>query len=654
MAAKKQKRIASRVGTFEDMLQAALVAKERYQEYEEAMAYCLETPCRGHTACSTQRWPHITPKGVNDRLDRVVVNGMEYSDRRILTVKEEQELADWVDRCNRAGEPQDRDQQRVQIRQILRVRRAANRRGGRQCHPLSRSAVDILRFPDRNLPDDQWFRRFYAAHPHVKEKKRQKCEKERAKAHSEETITDHFYGTAGLEQELIAAGMMDPTTRVIIAGMEKRLINRDETPQFFDYADSKGGGQRKYGAGAKDPAVQPSAENRADASIDVMWGLDGFQWGSHLVLARDTITDDLLPDNSKVFTDRIIEEMRVSTYGLISLTDCGVQTGATLVGRTKMFVEEMDARGGFEPLESGCRCIMLGDNHSSRDDEEYLEYCEKNGIWNLTEPSKSSGFLQALDQYNRQFHIVYNQGKKEYRKQFGESEAIDYGAFMWIFNRIWLSWSTPMDRIVSFRKVGITQSMLRPELVDRSKIHLMADDNAKEGLSPIRPKYLEVNLPTPPLLDGSTRKNTAIYWKTKYQQEHEARLEVLRNPFTPTECGVMTIPEHKKSRKRVAHRSENKHGSFNEVEAALELAKANKKLAMSEKKELLALEHQKLVDAWELCVGGNACQCDNDGECPMAKYKKCPTCGDIKARLCTKAACKAARASNSEMLAIEN
>ena len=40
--------------------------------------------------------------------------------------------------------------------------------------------MDILRVPDnRNLPDDQWFRRFYAAHPHIKEKKRQKCEQER-------------------------------------------------------------------------------------------------------------------------------------------------------------------------------------------------------------------------------------------------------------------------------------------------------------------------------------------------------------------------------------------------------------------------------------------------------------------------------------------
>lgn len=52
----------------------------------------------------------------------------------------------------------------------------------------------------------------------------------------------------------------------------------------------------------------------------MIWGLDGFAWGANLIVARETITEDMLPEKCEIFTDRIIDEMKISTYGVIHLT----------------------------------------------------------------------------------------------------------------------------------------------------------------------------------------------------------------------------------------------------------------------------------------------------------------------------------------------
>eukprot|EP00658_Telonema_sp_P-2_P024211 TRINITY_DN19722_c0_g1_i4.p1 TRINITY_DN19722_c0_g1~~TRINITY_DN19722_c0_g1_i4.p1 ORF type:complete len:328 (+),score=68.47 TRINITY_DN19722_c0_g1_i4:180-1163(+) len=252
---------------FAALLEAAIESRDRFGEYEEALAWCRAHGKRGHAALATGNWLKISWKGVNDRLDGLVENGMEHADKRLLTQREEEQLAAWIEDCNRAGLGRNRQETRAQVRHILQLRRAANRRGGRKVVSLSAVAQRLLANPQLDLPDDGWFRRFYASHPQVAEKKPQKCEKSRAAAHSEATIQDHFFGQAGVEQELIAAGIMDPETRLIVPGLEKRLINRDETPQFFDYNDSKGGGQARVGAGVRDAAVQAATESRCDVTV---------------------------------------------------------------------------------------------------------------------------------------------------------------------------------------------------------------------------------------------------------------------------------------------------------------------------------------------------------------------------------------------------
>ena len=105
----------------------------------------------------------------------------------------------------------------------------------------------------------------------------------------------------------------------------------------------------------------------------MVWGLDGFQYGLHVIFPKTNTTGDQVPVSEDcaihvhVFTDRILEKTALSTYGLLSNTEDGIQTQDTLLERYRyeMLVEELDERG-IEPLASGCRIVETSDGHSTR------------------------------------------------------------------------------------------------------------------------------------------------------------------------------------------------------------------------------------------------------------------------------------------------
>jgi hypothetical protein len=166
-------------------------------------------------------------------------------------------------------------------------------------------------------------------------------------------------------------------------------------------------------------SVTPKSRNCH--SLDMAWGLDGFQYGLHVIIDRTQLHTGDIPDTLDMFEDTIHEHSRVSTYGMISTNDHGVQTGITLLERLKMLKLELIHREVPSPV------LLLSDNHSSRETIEVLEWLEDNsyseGVVDLylqyvpvvfalkykehyeihivTEPANSSGFLQALDQYNK-------------------------------------------------------------------------------------------------------------------------------------------------------------------------------------------------------------------------------------------------------------
>ena len=67
--------------------------------------------------------------------------------------------------------------------------------------------------------------------------------------YNEETIQEHFYAPAGLEAYLIRAGVMDPETKMITDA--RRLLSRDECPQFIAFCTTKGGGKKLVAAASR-------------------------------------------------------------------------------------------------------------------------------------------------------------------------------------------------------------------------------------------------------------------------------------------------------------------------------------------------------------------------------------------------------------------
>ena len=379
----------------------------------------------------------------------------------------------------------------------------------------------------KNYLSSKFFQAFYVRRGDlISERKQHVDDKQRADVHTEESVQEHFFSKAGLEAELIDAGIMDPVTKVILD--PRRVLNRDECPQFIDFNSTIGGGQKKVAVRntneKRDKAIRQAMENRECVSVDMTWGLDGFAYGAHVLVARENITEGIVADELEgVFDNQINEHGRYSTHGLITNTKKGVQTGVSLLEAYKMLDKELEERNIPRPV------VMLTDNHESRYDDEVLAFLKEKQIRQFAEKPKTSRIFQALDQYNRKFHIEYRKGVREFKvkeahrltqqrdaaaaaaaaergeptprlstKVYEADVRVGMADFLNIFSLVWFTWSTAMDRITSFRRVGITTDALRPDLIcrdDFAPARLEATPNpAPRSTSPMRPTRL---FPTP-------------------------------------------------------------------------------------------------------------------------------------------------------------
>ena len=106
-------------------------------------------------------------------------------------------------------------------------------------------------------------------------------------------------------------------------------------------------------------------------------------------MERATITEDLCIEQFAKFDKKINEQFGVSTYGLISTTEHGVQTGSSLLEVYRMLDKELTDRRVPRPV------VMLTDAHASRQDEDVLEFCREVQIRQFAEPPATSGWAQA-------------------------------------------------------------------------------------------------------------------------------------------------------------------------------------------------------------------------------------------------------------------
>jgi hypothetical protein len=356
------------------------------------------------------------------------------------------------------------------------------------------------------------------------------------------------------------------------------------------------------------------------------------------------------------FTDTINEEAGYSTYGLVSNTECGMQTGVSLLERLELLDTELTARKIVRPV------LLMADKHASRFSEHVAAFCKEKEIDLFFEPGGTSGFLQALDQYNKKFHEAYKNGKSAFRsaekarmKDNNYSAPINTNAFLKIISTIWFSWSTKLDRIRSFQKVGITCGGLFSELVSRrgfvATLELRGDDPDAAAEADGAPPLMTVREPPIGLRAGSLE---AAQWKVGELERVLAN--VTATPYTPAEHPSMLTPEIRPALKPASRgkrltdvigstRMQDLHGMTVEARKEREAEGARKgenKAARDAVKAEKEAEKIALVAAFERCKGAQGCQC-GVAPCPMARMVWCSNCHDIKTCVCRKHVCQAAK-----------
>jgi hypothetical protein len=333
-----------------------------------------------------------------------------------------------------------------------------------------------------------------------------------------------------------------------------------------------------------------------------------------------------------------------STFGLLSNTECGVQTGESCLEAYKMLDRELTARGIPRPV------VMMTDNHSSRKAEAVLAFCKKVGIRQFFEISNASGFLQALDQYNRMFHQKYRQEKERYkmaRRPAGGSSQVSLNIqdFLAITCAIWPFWSSPMDRRTSFRKVGIEQDSIAAGNINRSKFSMAAPP--QPAAAP-----MSIDVPSP----AGVRKGSNAYYRHKLEASQGIIAELASREVGPAESGIMGVadaqPKRDASRRRLTdgHGSstmQDLHGQRKRARLSREAAAAQaqtKSVARAEAKAAKSASAAALLAKWKACK--DECKCAAEEKpCDASKLLLCPHCDVLKKKTCRVGSCKTAAAA---------
>lgn len=453
-------------------------------------------------------------------------------------------------------------------------------------------------------------------------------------------------------------------------------------------------GRRAKVAKRKGSAVRTSdTENKETLTVNMCWDLSGHNYGVQLVTKRKTLSDDMVitaPSGARQFDDQV-DIVHMQTHScLISRTKEGIQTEVSFIqyleALNKWITQRSDAevKAGGKPIERPV--VLMLDNHASRYGDEVLAAaegaCPSLGIRIFTEEPATSGFLQALDQYNSKFHRDYNKAKEAFKEAFKARHGnrpphIGLKEFLSILGgdsslglpAMWFSWADPYDIVTAFRKVGIAGNVLCPDNIDRSEfIHQAAaerDVAAAPSASPV--VSVEEAARTPDgVRSGSLEAMKAKIEKLKaLAAKYKSKMEA---GFDPLEAGLLVpvsaiagaepgrIPdedEDESAPARKRSRLSDLHGSFTlremraekdrrkEAEDGAAEERAQRKQAAAKKKAQEEGETAVRIKAFERCELGCVCGAPPFA-CPFAKWKRCPTCGP-KPGLCKVRACVAAR-----------
>jgi hypothetical protein len=286
------------------------------------------------------------------------------------------------------------------------------------------------------------------------------------------------------------------------------------------------------------------------------------------------------------------------------------------------------------------------------------------------EESKTSHFLQMPDRITRKCHAVYKKACKNYKElhefTYGESCTIGVCEFLEIwggcremnYEGAWFSWCSTQTVLAAWRAVGFFQGGLDPTQIDRSNFYDRQPEPDPEP-EPEESEPPEVKTPAG-LRSGSLKAVQAkleqslartAYFERKLEEANQfdpKRVPGLMAPRVPTKVkkvrSATRIDESQGgdiSLRGLGCKAGQKRQAAEEEQARLEAVREDR----AAKKLKLTQEKEALEQAFEHCLARRdsegKCKCKRrGGECDMAKFIRCPRCGDIKRGVCRKPACR--------------
>jgi len=308
--------------------------RKTQSELDAALAYCADNLCKAKAAISGLKrqgmlLEYLTFEMVKYALtnkealkDKRAPDTYHRDGRELLLHSEKMELAEWAASNSRVNDPKSRTQISAQARFILTTRQAANTSHNTFSQyrvPLTQNELNYL----GNLQNlsDEWFNRWYAEYDKIIQRKQvEHMSSRRTVKKTEETVTNHFNT---LEYNLIRMGIMDPTTKMFDP---RRLINMDETPEFFYNPEATSDGNSQVTAGADEKRVfKSTAEARDTYTVNMCVGADGFQYGPQLIFKTAnegsiaiSLDETTVKKLKEQFDNTIDESHKVSKYCLIA------------------------------------------------------------------------------------------------------------------------------------------------------------------------------------------------------------------------------------------------------------------------------------------------------------------------------------------------
>jgi len=593
--------------------------------------------------------------------------------RQIMNDQERIQYCQWLTSMGEISLARNRSKQRKAIYDILKFRRDNNAKlFSSERRPLNKNENRVVDSYETEgtytLPSDDWFRSFNIERDEIKERSSSQLDVDRSNQMTVPKVQSHLAELENMLRRLKILTVNDDGTHRITTN---RFINFDECGQPIDF--EPGAGEKVVIGSEKKNGYKSHVENRESITINGCIGLDGFEYGPHLIIAGKIgttnldVSDELekygITETFSSSNPSCDSKTMKSDHLLISFTECGMQTGVSVVGFLEFLCMQLEERGVELPA------ILATDGHSSRFFELANEWFLNNQhrLQLFLEPPKSSMSCQALDKIHRKLHSAYGKSRTYLKTliantSYGGNESlVPFGKTEFLVAlRLW--WFNKYDPVLiktAFQRVGVSATGLSINFIDISDFkkepvltlieHMKSDRSGSRDSSSTDNDTTTISScyetrSTASNLTNSSSENTLENRILKLEAEVAYLKEQQKDGYFDCKA-VLNVPintEKSKSKSKlvlskygdITHRDlhsqiKEKHNEANE----LVVQKGVRKVAKEAKKDAKYL----LIARFNICM--IMCNCEMKEACIFVGKKLCPICQDIKKNVCCKAAC---------------